>query len=347
MAIVTLQLADVKSHPETRPSACPPCGSTILQKWGKSQKPIRDMDTQQVEVHRYRCTACGRTFRHYPAGVDKADQSLRLQQLATIMWALGLSLRAVVWVLGVFGIRLCHMTVWRDLQAQAERVRRRMRKRRVRVIGLDGMFGKVRGRGQGVVVAVDMGTGEPVVLMKLEEDDVDAVVASLRPLVEEMGIRVLVTDDLSAYRVVAEKLGLEHQVCDFHLMRWAGRALKGFEKELGAEYAGVIEEVRRILREKPPDGAHQLERIWESIHPRWRKRKGPADAVHRFRLMLVRLMENRERYTLFLKQEGVPRTNNRTEQAIGRWRVRSASARGYKSWEGLEAAFWVCNSKVA
>lgn len=139
-------------------------------------------------------------------------------------------MRSVMWVLGFFGIRLCYMTVWRDLQAQAERVRQRMRKRRVRVIGLDGMFGKVRGRGQGVVVAVDMGSGEPAALAKLEEGDVEAVVAWLRPLVEEMGIRVLVTDDLSAYRVVAEKLGLEHQMCDFHLIWWAGHALKGLEK---------------------------------------------------------------------------------------------------------------------
>ncbi|MDH7488589.1 MAG: transposase [Anaerolineae bacterium] len=253
----------------------------------------------------------------------------------------------MAWIVGLFGICLCHMTVWRDVQTLAERVRQKVRKRRVRVLGLDGLLGEVRGEGRGTVVAVDMGTGEPVNLVEIDERDVEAVVAWLRPLVEEMGIQVLVTDDLATYKVIAERLELEHQVCDFHLMRWVGRALKGLEKELGEEYQGAIEEVRRIVREKPPDGGHQLERIWESIRPLWRRRKGPLEAVHRFRMLLVRLAENWESYTLFLKQEGVPRTNNRTEQAIGRWRVPSRSVRGFKSWEGLEAAFWVCNSKVA
>jgi hypothetical protein len=50
---------------------------------------------------------------------------------------------------------------------------------------------------------------------------------------------------------------------------------------------------------------------------------------------------------LYLIRQDVPGTNNRTEQAIGRWRVRSKSVRGFKSWAGMEAAFWVCSSRVA
>jgi len=101
MAIITLRLSEVKSEAEGRPEACPYCGSMVLQGWGKVTKPLRDTQLRQVEVRRYRCSDCGRTFRHYPEGVTKADQSVRLQQLTALMWAFGASLRGVSGVLGV------------------------------------------------------------------------------------------------------------------------------------------------------------------------------------------------------------------------------------------------------
>ncbi len=347
MAIITLCLAEVKSSVEKRPSACPYCGSMILQGWGKVAKPVRDPQLREVEVRRYRCGGCGRTFRHYPQGVDKGDRSVRLRQLAAIGWAFGLSLRKVTGLLGVFAVVLCHMSVWRDVQELAEEMRRQAYHRRVKVLGVDGVYGKLRGKGQGMVVAVDMGTGVTVTVAQVDERDMDAMIAWLKPLIEQLGVEVVVSDDLATYGVIAESLEVEHQVCDFHLLRWAGRALNGLEREVGEEYREKIEEARRIIRERPPDGGWQLQRIWESIRPLWRKRDRPVEAVHRFRMLLVRLAENWESYTLFLKREGVPRTNNRTEQAIGRWRTRSKSVRGFKSWEGMEAAFWVCSSKIA
>ena len=94
MAIITLRLSAVNSHPTDRPAACRYCGYAILQKWGTVIKPVRDSQLPQVLVHRYRCSQCQRTFRHYPPGIERADQSVRLQQLAAIGWTLGLSTRA-------------------------------------------------------------------------------------------------------------------------------------------------------------------------------------------------------------------------------------------------------------
>jgi len=346
MAIITLRLPEVKSEVESRPAACPHCGSTVLQGWGKVSKPLRDPLLKRVEVRRYRCGSCGRTFRHYPEGVTKADQSIRLKQLAALMWALGLSLRGVTAVLGAFGVALCHMSVWRDVRLLAEAIRQEMAKRRVKVLGVDGVYGKVRGKGQGVVIAVDMGTGRSVAVAQIDEHDTDAVMVWLGALAKQLGVEVIVTDDLSVYGVVTEKIGVEHHVCDFHLARWVSRALRGLQKELGEEYRETIEEVWRIVREKPPDGQWQLQMIWEGIRPPRRKREGPMKAIHRLRMVVLRLAENWDRYTLASRREGVPGTNNRTEQAIGRWRVRSRSVRGFKSWEGMEAAFLICGSRI-
>ena len=39
----------------------------------------------------------------------------------------------------------------------------------------------------------------------------------IEPLVKRLGARVIVTDDLASYKKVAEKLGLEHQICQFQV----------------------------------------------------------------------------------------------------------------------------------
>ena len=51
-------------------------------------------------------------------------------------------------------------------------------------------------------------------------------------------------------------------------------------------------------------------------------------------------------FVLFLEQDDVPATNNDTERAIGRWRIRSHSMRGFKTWAGLVNAFTLCNAKI-
>src|SRR4030065_1969656 len=93
MSIVTLSLPDVKIKTEIRPKTCPYCTGVTFQRWGRVIKPVKDSHFHSVSVYRYRCCHCLRTFRHYPSGVDRADQTLRLRKLSTILWVLGMSLR--------------------------------------------------------------------------------------------------------------------------------------------------------------------------------------------------------------------------------------------------------------
>jgi hypothetical protein len=58
-------------------------------------KALRDTAHRQVEVHRYRCLKCGRTFRVYPLGVTPAQSSERVKGLAVMLYLLGLSYGAV------------------------------------------------------------------------------------------------------------------------------------------------------------------------------------------------------------------------------------------------------------
>ena len=73
MSIVVLQLPDVKRRHGERPGKCPYCGGETFQQWGQVRKPVKDNRCRMIQVYRYRCCRCGRTFRQYPEGMSKAD----------------------------------------------------------------------------------------------------------------------------------------------------------------------------------------------------------------------------------------------------------------------------------
>lgn len=174
MAIVRIQMPIVNPTPIDRPKQCRYCSCEILQRWGVVLKPLRDTDYEEVIAYRFRCTnaECGRTFRWYPEGVDKADMSQRLRCLAAIAWSMGLSLRGVGIIFSAFGagvgegLKVSRMSVWRAVQEKGKELRRSAKeaqtKRRVRVLGVDGAWVKLKGETTGVMVAVDMGDGRLV-----------------------------------------------------------------------------------------------------------------------------------------------------------------------------------------
>ena len=342
MAIITLQLTAVNSHPEDRPSACRYCGYPILQKWGTVMKPVRDSQVRAVIVHRYRCTRCHRTFRDYPCGIERADQSLRLQQLAALCWQFGLSTRKVSGLFNAFGVDLAHMSVWRDVQKRAESLRQRKPRPAMRVLGVDGVYGRVAGQPRTVTVAVDPVNGQLISLADIDEHSLEQVVVWLKPWVEKLGIEVLVSDDLAEYGQVAEQLSIQHQVCQFHLIRWVERALRDWGGEIQSEWRWVLERIRQLVRELPATGRTELFALYEQLPAEPKARGARASPLYRLRQLVLRLSEHWGKYRLYQEQSDVPRTNNRTEQAIGRWRTRSRSVRGFKSASGLHSAFWVC-----
>jgi DNA-directed RNA polymerase subunit RPC12/RpoP/transposase-like protein len=334
MPILTLRLPDVKLSPVGRPAACPRCGWKRLMRWGALTKHIRDPKLHHVTVHRYRCCRCHRSFRAYPDGVDHATQTLRLRHLAALTWSLGLSLRAVVAVFEAFGTELSRMSVWRDGQSLLGHVQAQRHARHVRVLGLDGTGTHIAGHNVGVVVAVDLGTGVPVAVAELDEKDPMAVVAWLGPLVQQLGVEVIVTDDLGSYRRVTEELGVYHQVCLWHLWRWVGRAVQELALQLPM-WQHVIDEVWELVRTLPPDGAQRLLQLWAQLPA-----EGAAfrrkTALDKLRQVIWHLHHGWQTYRLALNEPDVPQTNNRTEQAIGRFKGRSKTIRGFKAWSGVE-----------
>lgn len=337
MSIVVLKLPDVKRKREERPRQCPYCKGGTFQRWGQICKAVKDVHVRQVKVYRYRCCQCQRTFRHYPEGSTRADQTERLRQLAILLWTLGLSHRSASLILSGLQVVVSHMLIWRNVQAEAQRLKKRNQWKPIRVVGLDGAYVLGWGKKQPVLVAVDLGTGEPFAIGYINEHDPQAVRRWLQPLVQKHGMTVIVTDDLFSYKAVAEKLQLDHQVCQFHVRRWVGKTLRHLQETVPKQWLWVLDEVRELLEFLPPDGGQRLHALWKQLPGRRTKPNQQRLALEQLRDLLLRLSQDWHKYCTFQSEPQVPWTNNATERAIGRMKMRARTVRGYKSWSGMQS----------
>lgn len=346
MAIVVLKLPAVKRKREERPKQCPYCEGETFQRWGQVQKPVKDIWIRTVRVYRYRCCHCQRTFRHYPEGTGCTDQTERLRVFAIVLWRLGLSHRASSLILSGLQVVVSHMLIWRDVQAEAQKITKRNHWKPVRIVGLDGAYVLGWGEKQPVLVAVDLGSGEPIAIGYLNEQDPQALRRWLEPLVQRHGITVIVTDDLSSYKVVSEKLQLGHQICQFHVRRWVGKALRELQETVPKEWLWVLDEIQNLIDLLPPDGSKALYVLWKKLPGRRSKREQARSALEQLRDLLLRLSQDWHSYCTFQSEPLVPWTNNATEQAIGKMKMRARTVRGYKSWPGMHSGLLLAASQL-
>jgi transposase-like protein len=200
MPIVILQLPEHDTSPLGRPEKCPYCSSEILQSWGYSARNLQDTYQGHAKVHRYRCSDCGRTFRHYPKGVDRSVQSRRLRKMAALAWVIGLSSRDVVHKFNQLGIELSRMTVWREGREFARQLQNRDSQVDAAKYTLDRDYIEGISSRLGVVIVLDAGEGKHAVLGTLDEFNPRPVKKWLEQLTRDIGFQVTIvgTDFLSS-----------------------------------------------------------------------------------------------------------------------------------------------------
>ena len=322
--------AQVKTVPDDRPTVCPHCGGGILNKHGRADKPVKDLFVKTVTVHRYFCQSCERTFRHYPQGIDRSGQSQRMRGWAALMWALGMSLRSAGDMLSTFGESLSHASVWRDVQEAGENARRSLAERapgRASAVGADETHVRMKGKKKIVGAVTDAQTGQLLGLDVLVERDSDAFMDWIGRYADEFGVEAIVTDDLNTCKPVVERLGLEHQICMAHLLKWVWSRLGKID---GMEWFKDL--IWRLLKELPANGGVELLRLERLVR----------DAEDQSLRRLCVELSNKWRALLCHRRRGdVPWTNNMTERAIGRSKIRYKTVRGYKSESGMLNGFWL------
>ena len=77
--------------------------------------------------------------------------------------------------------------------------------------------------------------------------------------------------------------------------------------------------------------------LWKQLPGRRSLPSQARSAMEQLRDLLLRLSDHWHNYCTFQFEPEIPWTNNATERAIGRMKMRARTVRGYKSWLGMQA----------
>ncbi len=211
-------LQSVETQVTQVPSACRWCGSQHVDRWEQVVKRLRDTRVEQVQAERWFCRTCRRTWRVYPLGVTHAQRSQRLAGTAVMLYLLGLSYGAVALALGAMGNPFSKSSVSYAVQAAAARVpglRRGQIVGGVRTPALAGDLTSVRVKGKWLPlgVSVDDLSGQVLTIDALTGEDAATLKEWITPVAEQVGARLLITDDADSFKQVAAALGLPRWGC--------------------------------------------------------------------------------------------------------------------------------------
>ncbi len=209
---------------------------------------------------------------------------------------------------------------------------------------------KVQGQPVAVQVVVDDRDSDLLGLEIVASENTEEVLRLVREVAEQVQAEVLISDDLDTYKRVADTLALEHQVCRSHVKRNVdalAEDLRGQLQEGESLPEGVqsspealledLEQLRRLVRERPTDGEEQLERLYGRYQGARQPGGGQRYSVwYRMRLAITRLWEGWRRLTVDQRREDLDGTNNSAERMIGWWiKERYRTMRGYKRHESI------------
>jgi hypothetical protein len=354
-----LILPVVKPNEFKRPERCanPKCKGKHFIPFQEVKKNLRDTVYEQVTARRYRCSRCGCTFRVYPAGVQAAHVSQRVKGMAVMLYLLGLSYGAVVLMLEALGVYLSKTSVYRSVQATAERVPGMKRTEilagyRTKALGADITSVKCKGEWLPIGVLVDPIQGLVLSIDHLSGEDAQTLQEWIEPVAEVVGACTLVSDEADAFKRAADQSGLHQQVCKSHVVRNTDElianlsqaiehALDASLKEIQIEPAQALLDLKRLgelIHSRQPEQCTEVQALYERYAQAVPPHKGKtASIAYRMRNLFLDRWNLWPRLTFYRTrkdQSGQPildGTNNADERAIGWWvKERYRTMRGYK-----------------
>jgi len=345
------------------PERCPRCGNPTFHSHGGVGKPIRDTRLDGVAVRRIQCPQCDETVRLYPQGITARDQSERVRAFSILLWLLGLSYRGVEDALAGLGVVLKKSQICDNVQAVAEKVRqlqeKRLSQRRVRVLAGDCTHVRVCGQDTVVLQLTDGEKGLFLAIEILDNEDEEQLQGGIAEVAAAVGAEVLLSDDADAFKGVADALGLEHAVCQQHVVpnkltllvdiaAQLERKREGGNLDATAE-AKVVQasddvlELEYLILGRCPGSQARLDALARRYEQEPLPRKGQrATPFARLKLLTQDLaagwpcLTQSERQRDSQGRRFIPPTNNVSEQQIGlNIKERYRTMRGYKSETSL------------
>ena len=191
--------------------------------WDMGKEPIR------ITQKRYLCQVCGKSFIHYPSGISRSSPySLRLWNLACLLWYLGLSVENTAKVMrAITGRNVSPAGVYKHLLSWgfelSERLRRR--KRDCPVVHIDQGYVRIKGKGWGFNIVVSP-EGEVVDLQFLHNEEEETLENILKKVKKKTKAKLVVGDFHPSHNGAAEGSGMWFWGCWFHFMRLLFRRIR-------------------------------------------------------------------------------------------------------------------------
>jgi transposase-like protein len=332
------------------------CRGSKFQLRQEVTKQLRDTVYHEVQVHRYQCLKCRRTFRVYPEGTTHAQTSQRVKGLAVMLYLLGLSYGATSLALEALGVYLCKSRIYDAVQEAAKRVPGLKRDQvfagiKTPALGGDLTSVKCKGEWLPLGISVDPISGLALTIDALPAQDIKALQDWIEPIARSVGAEVLVTDDADGFKTVADEVGVQHQVCKAHVLRNTDALIDKYQPLVASDADGSL----HAIGVSPQQAAADLTRLGELVRSRQREQATELEALHRrylqaappqegahqslaYRLRLLfldrwNLWHRLTRYRTWKGPQGetLDGTNNACERAIGWWiKERYRTMRGYK-----------------
>jgi transposase-like protein len=354
-----LHLPEVKPDQFVLPKRCPRagCNGKRFYPRQKVKKNVVEAKYKQVEVWRYQCSQCGHTFRVYPQGVSQQHLSQRVKGLAVMLYILGLSYGAVAIVLESLGIGIGKTSVYRAVQAVAEKVPGMKQVHlldgyRTEAVGADVTSVRCGGKWLPLGISVDAITGMTLSIDRLPGEEAEQLKAWLEPILEAVDADVLVSDDADAFKRISDETGRAHQICKSHVGRNTDALVEelsiwvrsGNDHSLEAiqvsteQASADLALLKKLIHARQPEDQPKLEQLYLRYAAARKPAKGRRfDLAYRMRNLFLDRWTLWPRLTFYrtwrddyenLKLDG---TNNDCERSIGWWvKERYRSMRGYK-----------------
>jgi len=353
-----LILPVVEAKKYIQPEECPyGCGGREFFLRQEVKKQVCDTTHHEVKARRYECLSCRRTFRVYPQGINQRQFSQRAIGMAVMLYLLGLSYGAVVLLLEALGLWIGKTTVYEAVQAVAERVpgmkqANLLQGYRTPALGADLTSVKCKGKWLPLGVTVDAITGLTLSIDKLSGEDAQTLKEWLKPIIEAVDARVLVTDDADALKTAADENGVYQQVCKSHVGRNTDALVEQLQASLvnglnaSLEQIGVsvqqalldLQRLKELIHLRQPEARSELESMYQRYQDAKPSPKGAsASLAYRLRNLLLDRWNLWPRLTFYREWKDttghqiLDGTNNATERSIGWWiKERYRTMRGYK-----------------
>jgi len=354
-----LLLPEVEPTQYEKPKKCanPNCRGQRFYPRQAVKKKVVDAQHREVVAWRYECAKCGRTFRVYPQGINNKQISKRVNGIAIMLYVLGLSYGAVEIVLNSLGIGIGKTSVYRAVQAVAEKVPGMkqgglLEGYRTKAIGADLTSVRCNGKWIPIGISVDATNGMTLSIDLLPGEDAEDLRAWLEPILDAVDADILVSDDADGFKKVSDETGRAHQVCKSHVVRNTDAlvdelsALIQTGQDLSLHAIGITPEqaladlatLKRLVHSRQPDDQSQLEVLYERYANARKPGKGKKYTVaFRMRNLFLDRWNLWPRLTFYRTWKDddenliLDGTNNHCERSIGWWvKERFRTMRGYK-----------------